>query len=496
MAMSASRKTAVITLLIASTARAQQLSGEWNDAACGASLATHPCAWIAAEKIDGGPRDDWQFDLTSLPGGARIGFAAVDVDGPSWTVHADRFSRAPSASDVTWVLGVVDDDLIALDSSSVGIGVLMGFTSFQLVGDSPSLPASAGIVLPTDGSQYSVPTGRGRRLFPMATNSGRLIAFAPLADLSDAGVDACTTGGAVGDPASGRGLVRGYNIFRSPGPASVPPPVEVMLDSWLDFVDLDTFDMNSFGPDRNRWDLAYFANPDALPYTGDEIVFYSDANAWPDGSPRVDGPLAGVGYWAIQAVLRGDVSDFANASLAGGPPADLRVDTNQDGIFDAVDLDQDGALEFYSPQAARGLPGLGVGGTHADPTCPRRPRRLIFSSGDFNQLPALGEIRAEARAERSDVVLTIDLANRAGDVVSLQASRRRGAACQVLTPGPIPVAGGEGSVVVLRDPGVLTAAPAPRRPTGAADGHLRRCASDSASLTYQGVRSGRLASRA
>jgi hypothetical protein len=315
---------------------------------------------LYAVKLDGFGHDDWQADATAK-GGPRVGLVDGDVAGGTFQV-LDNWSRPTHPSHAAFVLVTFPDGRLHLDSGATDGFNFLGSARVQQVGDSPAaLPAGAGVVLPGTRDPWTADLGGGPVAFPRPTPGGVEIAFAPLAELSAVDVGGCTLGGAVPDPTSGAGLVIGYNAYRIPDAGTVPTPAEIGDPArWVAFLPF------GFGLAVSS-SLAALHDPDAQPYSGDEVVVFHDGRLHGDGSPRSESPApdptGATSYWyAFQPVVEGRLDAWTSVSLAGGVPTDLTMDVDGDGLPDAVDFDPGFANgpELVSPQAEAGFRGLGL----------------------------------------------------------------------------------------------------------------------------------------
>lgn len=425
-------KAAALTLLlvVAGTASAQSPNvGQTGDRACGPVDILSAGGELYSIKLDGGRHDDWQVELEAR-GGDRIGLNPGDVDGDTWQVLSGNFTRPESPSQVVFTLITFPDGGLYVDSGSLEDGFnFMGLARTQLVGNSPDLPGNAGVnVASGRGNTYTADLGAGPTEFPKASLSGGdlaiHVALAPVLELHDELRMGCTWGGAEPDPTTGRGLVVGYNIYRleDDGAAEATWDEVVRHENFVYFADF----FDDPGDDNST-----LLDPDRLPYTGDEVVVFTDFAREPDGSDRAVGtpPEFGRDYWyAWQPVVSGSIEDFANVSLAGGPRRDYTVDVDGDGTADAVDLDPafGNGVEFDSPQADFGIGGLGLTnaaiGTGA-------PRPVLWASGSDSMiaLPAAGHASLEARRVREGVELLVTTGLEEAELLGFVAWRRQGA---------------------------------------------------------------------
>lgn len=315
---------------------------------------------LYAMKADGFSHSDWQME-TSPKGGPTVGMLPGDVEGGSYQV-LDNWNRVTSATDTAFVLVTFPDGGLYVDSGKTDGYNYVGSGLVSRVGDSPAaLSGNAGITLPGTSAGWFADLGAGPVAFPQSTLGGVRVAFAPIPELNAADLGGCGLGGAAADPASGAGLIVGYNVFRVVDAGLTPTPAELGdTVNWVAYLPL------SYGADTSNT-LVTLVDPDAAPYTGDEVMVFHDAPVHGDGSPRSDGtppdPSGLVGNWyAFQPVVAGDVSDWLAISLTNLPPADHAADLDGDGLVDAVDLDPGAGNgpEFISPQAESGHGGLGL----------------------------------------------------------------------------------------------------------------------------------------
>ena len=134
---------------------------------------------------------------------------------------------------------------------------------------------------------------------------------------------------------------------------SYPTRRQFLVNGYVGHADAAKLDFNVpdpdglSGSDRDPTDSLILRNPDGQPDTGDEVLVYLDG-------------LAGLGaaWYRLQPVVRGSQSYFERG-LSGnsGVPAD-RLDLDGDGMFESIDIAQDGFVEFIDPS------GRGLGLTH------------------------------------------------------------------------------------------------------------------------------------
>ena len=304
--------------------------------------------------------DDWQFDL-SAKGGDLIGLMPGDVSGQSFQLLAFNFRSGEEPTGDVFAFVTFPDGRLHLDSGPNELGFnFLDVAAAQRVGDSPSrLPASAGIALPDAAFLYAADLGAGPVPFPEETADTVRVAFAPIQDPDTGRAAGCSYGGAELDPLTGLSIVIGYNVYRLEDAGSPPAPEEIGAHAnWQYFASLD--------PALDPADgLHEWIDPDAVPGSGDEVIVFHDGPRSLGGRARPSGTAptrgGGVEYWyAVQPVIAGDLAEWTNLQLFTLPPTDRAFDVDGDGTDDAADADLDGSMEFLSPQADAGLPGLGL----------------------------------------------------------------------------------------------------------------------------------------
>jgi len=292
------------------------------------------------------------------------------------------------------------------------------------------------------------------------------------------GASGCTIGGDVPDELSGGGFIAGYNVYRVPGfQGQAATPIEFM-GNWQYYIDMLSFDLTLAdspgvaGPDQNDDglpdgdgtpaandrapnDLAGLHNPDGIPYSGDEVILFQDSALNPDRSPRTSGTgpeRQGQGYWyAFQPVLfQGSTTnlDYDGTGFTRGADEFVgmhSVDTDADGIFESLDLDLDGQIDFYSPQLVTGQTGLGL--TNRGLPVLSAP---VFGRADPAAI--LTDPRLDVRVFGSRVELLLETGLETTDVAGFEVYKESTWGGEVLLhPGRIPANGGEGNVYRLQD---------------------------------------------
>ena len=368
---------------------------------------------LYATKADGGVHTDWQFDV-SAKGGPLVGLVPGDIAGGTYQV-LENWNRITSPTHVAFALVTFPGGGLYVDSGFTNGYNYVGSGLVQQVGDShAALPATAGVVLPGGLGSWTADLGGGPVSYPIEDFGSVRVAFAPLAELAGADLGGCGLGGAAADPATGAGLIVGYNAYRLADAGAVPTPAELGDPAnWAGFLPYLP------GVDGSDTPAAVF-DPDGVPYSGDEVIEMLDGPQNQDGSPRVNGsppdPSGLVGYWyAFQPVVAGDLADWAAVSLTNLSPADYTVDLDGDGAADAIDLDPlaGNGPEFLSPQSPRGFGGLGL--TNGGVALLSRPvfaMPLACTPAD-PRLTEVNDLRV-SRLGGSDV--QVDWQDRSGDI--------------------------------------------------------------------------------
>jgi len=381
---------------------------------------------------------DWVFDLSAKGTGAQ--FPATDAGGGSWS-FTDTFKHHIVPPEEVFVIETYPNGWVAIDSSHTrGTFENMGIVQRQHVGDSLPVGTDSGIGLVLPGSAMTYGAAIADRasgvpaVFPYGTSTGIEVAFSPVAEINnlDLSGSGCTIGGEILDENANFGLIVGYNVFRIEGvPTVVPTPAD-FVGHWQYYMPYDSFDMtlsdtpgaagadiNGDGMpdgdgtaapnDRIPNDLVGLQNPDARPYSGDEVLIFQDSALNPDGTPRISGTgpdrMGRTGYWyAFQPVLFQGTTRLVDYDGLGFSQDDLfvgqhAIDTDGDTIPESLDVDLDGSRDFYSPQVVIGQNGLGL--TNAGLPVLSSP---IF--GHINPLVALGDARVSGQVVGNDVHLT------------------------------------------------------------------------------------------
>lgn len=410
---------------------------------------------IAIKVPTGGSCTDMLFDF-SQTGGQRAGGAQTgDAINIQWNVPPN-WKNAQVGSDAHFIVMVYPPaggalaNRIFVDSGTIGNQDFTAATR-QTIGNSipSSYAGTQGIDLNLSQSGYSVklrgPAGATTNGFPQGANGGIEVAFAPVAEVNPTDLvgGGCTVSGDTHNPSTPAdpavdGVILGYNVYRLVGTAGTPPTstqfYNASLDAdatqgWQYFMPLtqsynltspDTNPGSSTPPapsDTNPNDLGGLQNPDGTMFSGDEVMIFQDS-ASNRGSARLTGsaPVGGTGYWyAFQPVLCGAVADFSSATFGFGPGGSIFSGDHASSVStlaagdDAIDLDLDGNIEFFSPQADFGLPGLGL--TYNGIPALSEP---VF--GSVNPAAAGGAVTLSGRVNGQAVDLTFQTSLETGDV--------------------------------------------------------------------------------
>jgi hypothetical protein len=435
---------------------------------------------------------DMLFDFRQT-GGLNAGGATVGDDvnvqwlvPPNWT-NGQLASDAHFAYVVYPPAAASRANRMMVDSGTIANQDFTAAT-IQTVGNSirSTVPApSRGIDLTLSSSgTYSVKlAGQGGATtagFPRGANGGVEVAFAPLSevnntDLIGGGCDVSGEARSPSNPADPQvdGGIVGYNIYRLAGTAGSPPTAQNFYDASInanaddgfqyflpvtqsyDLAALDNLSAGGpgtpAGSDTNPNDLGGLQNPDGVMYTGDEVMIYQDS-ATNRGVPRSSGtaPAAGQGYWyAAQPVLCGVSTDWA-ASRGFGPAGGLLVGNHGMNVSalgagnDAVDLDLDGTIEFFSPQWDAGT-NVGLGFTYNSLPVLTEP---VF--GSINPAPAVGRVALTGQLSGQNLALTLQ-GGLEGDVKGYNVLRGTGADAVRVNSQLILANGNEGTVYQIND---------------------------------------------
>jgi hypothetical protein len=450
---------------------------------------------IAVKVAASGTCTDILFDLTQT-GGMNAGGAttgdAVNVQWlcpPNWTnpqvgsdAHFALLIYPPAAGSMA--------NRMMIDSGTISN---QDFTAaaVQTVGNSipSSYTGTQGIDLNlSSAGAYSVklrgPAGATSAGFPRGANGGVEVAFAPLAEVNTVDLigGGCTVAGETRNPGapSGAGdldgVILGYNVYRLSGTAGTPPTAmqfyTASLDAdatngWQYFMpltqghSLGAMDTNPGGAgtpspsDSSPNDLSGLQNVDGVMYSGDEVMIFQDSAA-NRGVARTSGagPVVGTGYWyAFQPVMCGDVA-YYSVARGFGPGGSLFNGDHGSSLSalgagdDSVDLDLDGNIEFFSPQADVGAqPGLGL--TYNGLPVLSQP---VF--GQMDPLAAGGGVTLSGTVDGANVNITFQTGLEAGDVQGFNVYRGVADARVRVNEQLILVQGTESSVYQLVDDAV------------------------------------------
>lgn len=443
----------------------------------------------------GGACTDMLFDLRQTGGLSAGGATAGDDVNVQWLVPPNwKNGQLGTDTHFAYVIyppaaGQIANRMM-LDSGTIAN---QDFTAaiVQTVGNSipASIPAPSrgiGLTLTSSGT-YGVKlagqAGATTAGFPRGANGGVEVAFAPLSEVNDTDLigGGCDVSGETrnpftpNDPAVDGGLL-GYNVYRLAGTAGSPPTAQNFYDAsinanlddgWQYFMpitqsyNLSAADNLSLGAptppagsDNNPNDLGGLQNPDGVMSTGDEVLIFQDS-ASNRGLLRASGsaPVAGTGYWyAVQPVMCGSIGDFS-AATGFGPGGGLFAGMHAMNVSalgagnDAIDLDLDGSVDFFSPQADVGnQPGLGF--TYNSLPVISQP---VF--GSVNPAPAAGRVSLSGRVDGQAVALTLQ-GGLEGDVKGYYVLRGTGADAVRVNEHLILATGNESSTYQLGDDAV------------------------------------------
>jgi hypothetical protein len=442
---------------------------------------------------------DILFDFRQT-GGLQVGGAtAGDAINQSWQLPPN-WTNGQLGTDAHFALLVYPPvagsraNRMAIDSGSTVNGDFAAAV-VQTVGNSipMSYAGTQGIDLNLSGAGYSVrlrgPTGLVTTNFPLGANGGIEVAFAPLAEVNAtdiSGGGGCYVAGETRNPAAPAdpqvdGVIIGYNVYRLSGVAGPPPTASAfytaslnadVTDGWQYFMpltqghnlgSLDTDPLLAGTPspsDTAPNDLSGLQNVDGVMYSGDEVMIYQDsaANRGVSRGAQGSAPVGGTGYWyAFQPVLCGDVGYYSVAHGFGASGSLLNGDhgsslSSMAAGDDSIDLDLDGNMEFFSPQADAGQPGLGL--TYPDATGTGLPVLSEPVFGQMDPLAAGGGVTLSGRIDGTNVNITFQTGLEAGDVQGFNVYRGVADARVRVNEQLILVQGTESSVYQLVDDAV------------------------------------------
>jgi hypothetical protein len=378
-----------------------------------AGPATDNAVLISVKVSGSGSYTDMLFDLRA-EGGLQAGGA--DRGGTLWNVPPNwRLTQGPADTQVVILIyppaAAGQGYRVAIDSDLFS-NQDQGINARQIIGNSIPVSYAAaglapiGLVLPGTSATYGVklkgaaPAATAN--FPQIAGAGGAlqgieVAFSPLIEVNnvDWTGNACSVAGSLANqattsPAGNDGAIIGYNVYRLAGTAAAPPTANAFYtaslnndptDGWQYFIPMtSTLNLTMAdntglvvptppaGGDSAPNDLGGMQNPDGVFGTGDEVMVFQDSAA-NRGQARASGsaPALGTSYWyAFQPVIGGSPSDFTAVGFgSGGGTFNGNHTTGMDLSSlavgaDAVDLDLNGTPDFFSPQADKGQPGLGL----------------------------------------------------------------------------------------------------------------------------------------
>lgn len=408
-------------------------------------------------KSDGGLSNDWQAELVAR-GGGFVGMGDADFDLGLYQVLGGNFDRPEAPTNVVAVFVTCDGGLLHFDSGLLGTFNFMGQASIQTIGNS----YTGSLTLPGDGTAYQVDFGAGGVDFPaVGADAGGTVgqsinyAFAPFAELNDVDQGGWSWGGAAADPGSplpDGGFIVGYNVYRMEDAGGAPDVATLgAMANWVGFVpmnfDMTVGDTGAGGVDapadgNAAGDFAGMQNADAAAYTGDEVLLFQDgAQTARDGAtlnPNAADPTL-VYWYAVQPVVRGAVADFTAVNIAGQGVNDYTIMGGN-----AVDLDLDGTPEFWSPNEAAGINGLGL-------TWNNLPLLSPVAQTDPARLPATGYLGLDVEMGRRGVELSLNAALEAGNVLGYNVYRLAGESRELVNESLIAARGGNGNSYSIVD---------------------------------------------
>jgi len=418
-------------------------------------------------KADGSGYDDILADLSIKTGSPERVGGAIVTNPPTWGLP-DNFRLPEAADDVVIALMTLANGQIAVNSGVIATtsGGNQGVSHVQVLG--AGIPAAWGIRNAQDTSPSL-----------QAGNLGVDVRFAPVMELTGTdtfGPASCRIGASAPLPdARGGGILLGYNVYRLPGTASAMPTTQDFYDATLDGIDdpladggwvylarTAGFDLTvgdasgrpAPADDDADGDLTGMNNPDATGYTGDDRVIFQDSGANPDASGRAggaDAPSLGGGYWyAFQPVVKSarGTTIAALGGVALSSAGSWTITTSNlvaGGGADAADLDGDGTIELFSPQADAAVNNEGYGLTNGSLPLLSAP---VFI--DWQALAAADGVSFTGTLQGDAVSLQLQSALESGNVLGFNVYRQRGDSRVLVNDQPI-VAGAEGSVYTLVD---------------------------------------------
>jgi hypothetical protein len=420
-----------------------------------------------------GSYTDWVWEVSAKPGPSTD--AAISLTGVNITVEPNhRASQSPS--DVYYIYVtlppdasgagrmITDNDTPARSSGAMGsatvqvVGARMGWTA------SPTAPSAIGTPGNTSGAGGVV--GLNAVFGTIAETNTTLPNPANLS---------CTVGGAVTDPTNPLTTlagIKGYNVFRIPGTLAAPPAgpaafsvpgafqYYVPLDSFTPVADQGGLTMPTrpatAPSDTRPNDLAGIQNLDGAFYTGDESLVFQDTGNQPDGTPRPAAagapPMINGGYWyAVQPVVGMgtiDVSTAFNGIGFTNNPTTTFFGNHVIMVngYQAIDLNLDGNMEFYNPNAALGVQGLGL--TNKSLPLLSAP---FFGDTAMAALPAGEQVTFTADVSGQVVNISFSLGLEGSNVRGFNVFRLGGGDRQKINEQLIAAQGGEGSVYSVVD---------------------------------------------
>lgn len=412
-------------------------------------------------KSGGAGYDDILADLTIKQGSVtRVGGAIV-TNPPTWGLP-DNFRLAEAPDDVIFAVVTFNDGSMTVNSGDVAS------TSGGNQGLSHKLAVGANIP-----DTWGVRNGQPAGTLPATDdgNGGVDFRFAPWPEVTGDGdtfgPPSCRIGGHDATPGAtnGQGVIAGYNVYRIPDGGTTPTaqtfynaatdgsPATGGFLYFVNFRTLNSATADGPGPpdsDTARLtDLAGLFNVDSAAYTGDDTVVFQDSANTPGGTPRAVGtaPVSGTTYWyAVQPVVGSMmISALDGTSLSSSSSwTAAGLDRVPGGGMDSIDLDGDGTIEFFSPQADAGIGGFGLTNDSLPLLSPPVQHTFVAAA-------ATGDVTFTGEIVDGDVNLQFAMALEAGNVLGFNVYRHQGDVRLPVNSEPILASGGEGSVYTLVD---------------------------------------------
>jgi hypothetical protein len=425
---------------------------------CAPTAVTGSELYVAKVPSDASNLADWVYDARAK-GGSSV--ASAMVAGFSYSFLGGNFSANEAGSDGVFVFVTAQNtdatrgDLIMVDSGSPA-GASLDASTWQVVGNTIASAftglAGSGTTFDGSGSPVNV-LGRN---WPAAGASSVDVLFGLVIDRQPAIYDAmfgCAMGGAQAFPmTTDHGAIVGYNVYRQNDGGSAPARDSWTDAHWLGYVPVSGFTLagangtgggDSPNDGNPTGDYAGIQDLDALPYSGNEYLIFSDTDVQARGRGPLPAPAAAAAasYWyVVQPVAAGNYANFTMGTAIARVPLAHNPQMADGGI----DLDNDGTPEFFSPQSTvgGGLPGLGL-------TVAGRPLVSAPVMGATNVDPMAAAGRVTLKGEGAGLELSTGLET--ADIAGYNVFRVNGAERVQINDTLIAANGGEGSVYRVTD---------------------------------------------